>query len=144
MDRVRAVLKKLNEVSNRTRLAGMARYGIAIDKALGVPVPELRRLAKAIGRDHDLAVELWGSEIQHQVCGNLFDRTAYASRKAVEWNARAARWIASDALRELESGRAGTPARAGSYVGPNAPEGTEAPSAALHSGAARLSARRRP
>lgn len=121
MDRVRAVLKKLSEVSDRSRLAGMARYGIATDKALGVAVPELRRLAKAIGRDHELAVELWGSEIHEarmlasmiddhrqvtgsqmeawvhdfdswdlcdQVCGNLFDRTTSAFRKAVEWSAR--------------------------------------------------------
>lgn len=121
MDRVRAVLRNLNEVSDRSRLAGMARYGIATDKALGVAVPELRRLAKAIGRDHELAVELWGSEIHEarmlasmiddprqvsepqmeawvhdfdswdlcdQVCGNLFDRTTSAFRKAVEWSAR--------------------------------------------------------
>lgn len=121
MDRVRAVLRKLNEVSDRSRLAGMARYGIATDKALGIAVPELRRLAKAIGRDHELAVELWGSEIHEarmlasmiddprqvtesqmeawvhdfdswdlcdQVCGNLFDRTTSAFRKAVEWSAR--------------------------------------------------------
>lgn len=121
MDRVRAVLKKLSEVSDRSRLAGMARYGIATDKALGVAVPELRRLAKAIGRDHELAVELWGSEIHEarmlasmiddhrqvtgsqmeawvhdfdswdlcdQVCGNLFDRTTSAFGKAVEWSAR--------------------------------------------------------
>lgn len=121
MDRVRTVLKKLNEVSDRSRLAGMARYGIRTDKALGVSVPELRRLAKAIGPDHDLAVELWGSEIHEarmlasmiddphqvtesqmeawvhdfdswdlcdQVCSNLFDRTTSAFRKAVEWSAR--------------------------------------------------------
>jgi 3-methyladenine DNA glycosylase AlkD len=121
VDRVRAVLRKLNEVADRSRLAGMARYGIATDKALGVAVPELRRLAKAIGRDHELAVELWGSEIHEarmlasmiddprqvtesqmeawvhefdswdlcdQVCGNLFDRTTSAFRKAVEWSAR--------------------------------------------------------
>ena len=63
MDRVRTVLRKLNEVSDPSRLAGMARYGIATDKAIGVSVPELRRLAKAIGTDHDLAVDLWGSAI---------------------------------------------------------------------------------
>jgi 3-methyladenine DNA glycosylase AlkD len=121
VDRVRTVLRKLNEVSDRSRLAGMARYGIATDRALGVAVPDLRKLAKTIGPDHDLAIELWGSEIHEarmlanmiddprqvresqmeawvhdfdswdlcdQVCGNLFDRTTYAFRKAVEWSAR--------------------------------------------------------
>ena len=118
MDRVRTVLGTLNEVADRSRLAGMARYGIATDRALGVPIPELRKLAKAIGPDHALAVELWRSEIHEarmlasmiddprhveesqmeawvhdfdswdlcdQVCGNLFDRTASAFRKAAEW-----------------------------------------------------------
>jgi 3-methyladenine DNA glycosylase AlkD len=41
----------------------MARYGIATDKALGVPVPRLRALARTLGRDHDLALELWRSEV---------------------------------------------------------------------------------
>ena len=39
--------------------AGMSRYGINVANACGVSVPELRRLAKLIGRDHALALALW-------------------------------------------------------------------------------------
>ena len=42
-------------------LAGMARYGIRVECAFGVKQPELRALAKRIGRDHRLAGELWSA-----------------------------------------------------------------------------------
>jgi 3-methyladenine DNA glycosylase AlkD len=55
-----ASLKRL--ASKRTR-DDMPRYGIASDKALGVPMRALLGLAKAIGRDHDLAAALWKTDI---------------------------------------------------------------------------------
>lgn len=39
--------------------AGMARYGIVAAKVYGVSVANIRALAKELGRDHDLADELW-------------------------------------------------------------------------------------
>jgi 3-methyladenine DNA glycosylase AlkD len=41
---------------------GMARYAIPSDKAFGVPVGTLRKHAKAIGRDHELALALWKTD----------------------------------------------------------------------------------
>jgi 3-methyladenine DNA glycosylase AlkD len=99
----------------------MARFGINPDRALGVRVPDLRRLAREIGTDHGLAQDLWRTGIHEarilasmvdeparvterqmerwvrdfdswdlcdQVCGNLFDRTRFARRKARQWAAR--------------------------------------------------------
>lgn len=40
---------------------GMARYAIPSDNAFGVPVGVMRAYAKRLGRDHDLALELWKS-----------------------------------------------------------------------------------
>ncbi len=40
---------------------GMARYGIPSEKAFGVPVGELRRYAKRLGKDHELAAALWAT-----------------------------------------------------------------------------------
>jgi 3-methyladenine DNA glycosylase AlkD len=37
----------------------MARYGINVENAFGVPIPELRRVAKRLGPDHELALALW-------------------------------------------------------------------------------------
>jgi 3-methyladenine DNA glycosylase AlkD len=63
VERVREILQQLNLLGDRSRLAGMARYGIPTDKALGIAVPELRALAKTIGTDHELAIALWASEV---------------------------------------------------------------------------------
>jgi len=41
----------------------MARFGIETSKALGLSVPYLRSVARGIGRNHDLAPQLWGSGI---------------------------------------------------------------------------------
>ncbi|WP_306117225.1 MULTISPECIES: DNA alkylation repair protein [unclassified Roseitalea] len=40
-------------------LASMARYNIPGDNAFGIAMGDLKRKAKAIGRDHDLALALW-------------------------------------------------------------------------------------
>ncbi|MGD0818420.1 MAG: DNA alkylation repair protein [Methanomassiliicoccales archaeon] len=38
---------------------GMSRYGIKVDQAFGMSMVELRSLAKTIGKDHQLALDLW-------------------------------------------------------------------------------------
>jgi 3-methyladenine DNA glycosylase AlkD len=42
----------------------MARYGIDVHAAYGVAIPDLRRAAKRVGRDHALAHDLWASGIR--------------------------------------------------------------------------------
>jgi len=42
---------------------GMARYGLPSDHAVGISVGTLKTKAKAIGRDHDLAIALWKTGI---------------------------------------------------------------------------------
>jgi 3-methyladenine DNA glycosylase AlkD len=56
-----AILKKLNALKNPANIAGMARYGIATDKAFGIKHPELKQIAKQYRKDHELAQELWAS-----------------------------------------------------------------------------------
>ncbi len=57
------VLARLESISDRTRLDGMSRYGIRVDDALGVSMPEMRALAKTLGKDHALAMDLWRSGV---------------------------------------------------------------------------------
>ncbi|MDP3580451.1 MAG: DNA alkylation repair protein [Ignavibacteria bacterium] len=54
-----AELKKNGSEYNRK---GMARFGINVNKAFGVNVPVMRALAKLIGKNHELALELWESD----------------------------------------------------------------------------------
>jgi 3-methyladenine DNA glycosylase AlkD len=53
------VLKQLKSKASLANLAGMARYGMTVEKRLGVSVPDMRRIAKGIGQDHKLAARLW-------------------------------------------------------------------------------------
>ena len=55
----RAVVRELEAVADPSRLPGMARVGIRVDHALGVSIPDCRRIAKAHRNDHVLALDLW-------------------------------------------------------------------------------------
>ena len=58
------VIEKLEFLKNPRNVEGMARFGIRPKtKIYGVPIPELRKLAKVIKKDHELALKLWDSEI---------------------------------------------------------------------------------
>jgi 3-methyladenine DNA glycosylase AlkD len=51
----------LQQHSNTENIKGMGRFGINTEKAFGIKVPVLRQLAKTIGKNHPLALELWQS-----------------------------------------------------------------------------------
>ena len=57
------IIAALRERGDAGNVAGMARYGITTDRALGVPIPVVRALAKKAGRDTAIAGELWASGI---------------------------------------------------------------------------------
>lgn len=57
------LLERLKSAANPEAVAGMARFGITPTIAYGVSIPELRKLARAIGKDHDLAQQLWATGI---------------------------------------------------------------------------------
>jgi len=63
MASVNDVLKKLKAKARPDQLEGMAKYGMTVEKRLGVAVPEMRNIAKAIGKDHQLAMKLWKTGI---------------------------------------------------------------------------------
>jgi 3-methyladenine DNA glycosylase AlkD len=58
-----SVIAYLREITRPQNLAGMARYGIRTEKTLGTSIPVLRQLAKEIGSNHQLALDLWKTEI---------------------------------------------------------------------------------
>ncbi len=121
MASVKDVLDRLQSKAKPEQLAGMARYGMTVERRLGVSVPDMRKLAKEIGKDHKLALELWKTGIAEarmvagmvadpdrlteeqmedwvkdinswdvcdQVCMNLFERNKLAWRKIVDWSER--------------------------------------------------------
>jgi 3-methyladenine DNA glycosylase AlkD len=121
MASVKDVLDKLQSKARPEQLKGMAKYGMAVEQRLGVSVPDMRKLAKEIGRDHKLALDLWRTgtaearivaalvgepdklteeqmedwvkginswDVCDQVCMNLFEKNQLAWKKIVDWSKR--------------------------------------------------------
>ncbi len=63
LDRVGDVMSTLKKLGNPKNLGGMARFGISTSTAYGIPVPDLRRTARSIGKNHSLAEQLWASRV---------------------------------------------------------------------------------
>ena len=59
MPAVEEVLEMLAAKADPDQLEGMARYGMTVENRLGVKVPQMRMIAKQIGVNHNLALELW-------------------------------------------------------------------------------------
>jgi Predicted DNA alkylation repair enzyme len=60
---VNEAIDEIKLLASADHLSKLAHFGIVDDKALGVKIPLLRQLAKKIGKNHDLALELWETEI---------------------------------------------------------------------------------
>lgn len=58
-----AIITWIKSHANPEAVQGMARYGINPHHNYGVSVAELRKLAREIGRDHELALRLWDAGI---------------------------------------------------------------------------------
>jgi 3-methyladenine DNA glycosylase AlkD len=53
------IIQELDLLSNPEDVKGMMRFGINSKKVYGVRIPELRRIAKEAGKNHELAAKLW-------------------------------------------------------------------------------------
>ena len=60
---VKEVLVELNALSTPEHLAKLSHFGVKVTKAIGVKAPDMRKLAKKVGKNHELALELWATEI---------------------------------------------------------------------------------
>jgi 3-methyladenine DNA glycosylase AlkD len=61
--RVADALAWLENHAKKSIRDGMARYAIPNDKALGVLMGDIQKLAKLLGRDHALALALWKTDV---------------------------------------------------------------------------------
>jgi 3-methyladenine DNA glycosylase AlkD len=121
MSSVEKIIEMLKTKAKPDQLDGMARFGIVTEQRLGLSVPEMRKIAKEIGKDHQVALGLWETgilearivagmiaepdqlteeqmeawvvginswDVCDQVCMNLFEKSAFAQKKIFEWSQR--------------------------------------------------------
>jgi 3-methyladenine DNA glycosylase AlkD len=98
MPSVEDVLAELHAKASPTNVAGMARFGIVGVQRLGVAMPDLRRIAKAAGRDHQLALALWRTGIpEARIVAALVDQPAQLTEQQMDdWVAEFDSWDVCD------------------------------------------------
>jgi len=84
---VKEVLEQLKAKAKPDRLKGMARYGMATERRLGVSIPDTSKIAKEIGKDHTLAIELWKTKTSEaMILASMIDEPAKLTTKQMnEW-----------------------------------------------------------
>ena len=99
-ERARDVVRTLERMGDRLRLEGMARFGIDTGRAVGVTVTELRRFARDLGHDHELAGALWASGVHEaRLLASLVDEPALVSEAQMEaWVADLDSWDVCDGV----------------------------------------------
>ena len=85
MASVKDVLDRLQSKARPEQLRGMAKYGMSVEKRLGVSIPDMRKLAKELGRDHKLALDLWKTGIADaRILAGMIDEPANLTEEQME------------------------------------------------------------
>jgi 3-methyladenine DNA glycosylase AlkD len=85
MTSVNIILNELKKNARPEQLNGMTRYGIVVEKRLGVSIPNLRNIAKELGKDHKLALNLWKTSIPDaQILAGMIDEPEKLTEKQME------------------------------------------------------------
>ena len=79
------IIKKLKSLSDPEAVKGMARFGINPESTYGVSIPDLRKMVKEIGVDHDLAQQLWASNIHEaRILASMVDDPKMSTEKQMD------------------------------------------------------------
>ncbi len=98
MSKCKDILKELKALANPANVEGMARFGINPGNTYGVSIPVLRKMAKGIGTDHALALELWSSGIHEArlLAGFIDDPEQVTEKQMQDWVAGFDSWDVCD------------------------------------------------
>jgi len=79
------IVSELKSLANPDTLGFMAKYGITPDRAYGVKIPELRRIAKSYRNDHKLALALWDHNTREtRILASMVDDPKQLAEKQME------------------------------------------------------------
>lgn len=84
---LKEITKRLKTLSNPEAVRGMARFGINPHNTYGISIPNLKKLAKEIGKDHRLALELWETGIHEAriLAGFIDDYQQVTEQQMEKW-----------------------------------------------------------
>lgn len=81
------VLRELRRLGERRNIEGMAGFGIVAKNVYGVSKPRLDELARKIGRNHSLGLELWetGNHDARILAGMVAERKLVTAKQMERW-----------------------------------------------------------
>lgn len=98
MTTAKDLVVKLQEKARPDQLEGLAKFKIGVEKRLGVPIPELRKIAKQTAKNHRLALALWKTGIPDaMILASMVDRPEAVTEKQMDsWVADFNSWDVCD------------------------------------------------
>jgi 3-methyladenine DNA glycosylase AlkD len=79
------IIEDLKTLCRPSRNDGMTKFRINTDKALGASIPDLGRVAKRMGKDHDFALRLWETEIHEaRILASIIDLPDKVTREQMD------------------------------------------------------------
>lgn len=97
------IIEYMRALGSEENVAGMARFGIVTQTALGLSNVELRRLARQVKVDHSRAMELWQSDIREARILAAFTASpsVLTFNEAREWASNCNSWELADTVADL-------------------------------------------
>ncbi|MCA1405226.1 DNA alkylation repair protein [Ensifer sp. IC3342] len=97
------IIKHMRALGSTENVAGMARFGIVTQTALGLSNVELRRIARHVKVDHARAMELWQSDIREARLLAAFTASpkVLSLNEAREWAGNCNSWELADTVADL-------------------------------------------
>jgi 3-methyladenine DNA glycosylase AlkD len=78
-------LRELRAAGEQRNIEGMARFGIRAKVVYGVAKPKMDELARRIGKNHDLALELWETGVHDaRILAGMIDELSQVSASQME------------------------------------------------------------
>jgi len=84
-ERVKEIVEKLKSFSNPEAIEGMARFGITPKRTFGISIPDLRKIAKEVGKNHELALKLWEIDTREtRILASMIDEPEVVKEEQME------------------------------------------------------------
>lgn len=84
-EKLEQIIKELESLSSPEDREGMARFGINTEKVFAVRMPELSRIAKQAGKNHELALKLWDADYNEtKILASMIDDPKLVTEEQME------------------------------------------------------------
>ena len=97
------IIMHLETLRSEENIAGMARFGIATEAALGISNPDMQKIARLVKRNHRRALELWKTGVREARMLAIYtaDPAALTPAEALDWADDFASWEIVDTAADL-------------------------------------------